>query len=299
MSSHHERRPLPPLRSLQVFEAAARHETFTGAARELNVSQGAVSRQVQELERWIGADLFVRSGPNIKLTATGRKLGEQSSQALALLRNAVTDARPSSGPRHVTLSMLPSVAAKWLAPRLGRFIECHPDIDLRITASRQFVDFQADEVDAAIRYGGGDWPGLDAELLARETVTPVCSPQYATKLKVSGVDDLPRTTLLHTDISEDWAMWFRTVGLAIHSVPRGPSLGDDAATLQAAIEGQGVAMGRSVLIAEDLQTGRLTAPFEEILQTSFSYWFVMPVDVEPRPDLIAVKNWLIEEFSIE
>ena len=155
MSNTHKKPRLPSLRAICAHEAAARLGSFTRAARELNVSQGAVSRQVQELERGLAAELFVRAGPRLKLTETGRAFAESSGQALDILHQAVQRARGSRDKRFVTLSMLPSVATKWLAPRLGRFIAQHADIDLRGSASRNLVDFEAEGIDAAIRYGKG------------------------------------------------------------------------------------------------------------------------------------------------
>jgi len=297
MRQAHSKQRLPPLRSLQVFEAAARHGSFTDAALELSVTQGAVSRQVQELEQWLGLKLFLRSGPNLKLTATGKALGDEVGRAMDTLEHAVAAAKPAAGTHHVTLSMLPSVAAKWLAPRLGRFVQRHPDIDLRITASRHLVDFVAEGVDAAIRYGKGDWPGLVAQPLARETIAPVCTPAYAQACGLNTPADLLAARLLHSDIEENWEMWFRAAGLGDRPVPRGPKLADDAAMLQAALDGQGVALGRSVLVADDLQAGRLIMPFEIELQASYSYWFVTPATTSAPADLHAVGNWLKEEFG--
>jgi len=297
MSSNHDRGKLPSLRALQVFEAAARHRSFTGAAGELGVTQGAVSRQVQELEHWLGQRLFRRSGPKLMLTATGKALGAETGRALDVLRTATDAARPSSDRQHVTLSMLPAVAAKWLAPRLARFVRTHPEIDLRVTVSRHFVDFAADEVDAAIRYGKGNWPGLSAELLARETVTPVCTRGFAEGLGLKTPEDLLNVTLLHPEIDENWRAWFRAAGMDAASVPRGPKLGDDTATLQAAVDGQGVALGRSVLVADDIRAQRLIAPFQISLEASYSYWFVTPADTTASDDLRAVLHWLKQEFN--
>lgn len=297
MRPGHDDGRLPGLRPLQVFEAAARHESFTRAAETLHITQGAVSRQVQELERWLGCCLFVRSGPNLSLTATGRRLGTEVTRALDILATAVAQARPNTSPRHVTLSMLPSVAAKWLAPRLDRFIQTHPQIDLRVTASRYLVDFVAEEVDAAIRYGKGNWPGVAAHRLGEETVTPVCTRAYAEAHELHEPADLYRATLLHSDIEENWEAWFRAAGFEGRPVPRGPRLGDDTATLQAAQDGQGVALGRSILIADDVNVGRLISLFPILLPASYSYWFVIPTTSSAPIDLDAVHRWLKTEFE--
>ena len=296
MSLPHDYRRLPSFRSMQVFEVAARHESFSAAADELGVTQGAVSRQVQELELALGRRMFVRNGPNLALTKTGETLAEQIRRAVGVLLAAVDIARSPSGGRHVTLSMLPSVATKWLAPRLGRFVEVHPDLDLRVSASRALVDFAVDGVDAAIRYGEGRWPGLSTELLAEELITPVCTPSYATRLGLRRPGDLLGAVLFHSDIVEDWRAWFRIAGV-VAAPPRGPHIGDDAATLQAVLDGQGVALGRSVLVAEDVAAGRLITPFPQALRAAYSYWFVTPINAPAHADLMTVRAWLTDEFA--
>ena len=294
-------RHLPSLRAIHAFDEAARHGNFTTAAQHLGVTQGAVSRQVQELERYLGIKLFIRSGPHLKLTGAGTQFAMKSTQALDILCAAVEAAKHSTGPDYVTISMLPSVAAKWLAPKLTAFAARHPDIDLRITASRQFVDFAIDGVDAAIRYGKGNWQGLNATLLATETITPVCAPRYARNHSLEDPADLFNATLLHADINEDWLQWFNMANLATANIPnqllkRGPRLGDDGAILQAAIDGQGVALGRSLLIADDLASGRLVAPFSISLEASFQYWLVMPETTRPGKTLDAVTGWIKGQF---
>lgn len=288
---------LPSLRALQVFEVAARHGSFTRAARELHLTQGAVSRHVQELEAALGCELFVRSGPNLTVTTTGQQLGVDVQHALRGLHTAVERARPARGARRITLSMLPSVATKWMAPRIARLVHDLPELDLRITASRHFVDFEAEDVDAAIRYGRGAWPGMQVTHLSDETVFPVCAPGLAQSLALEQPEDLLRAKLLHSDIAEDWLAWFQAAGVPSPSIPRGPTIGDDAAMLQAAIDGQGVALGRSVLVADDLALNRLMAPFDTRLTASYRYWFVVPESAAQRPGVSAVRDWLQTQFS--
>ena len=297
MSIHHAKSQLPSLRAVRAVEAAARLGSFTEAASEMNVTQGAVSRQIQELERQLAVQLFVRAGPKLSLTETGRIFAESAGQVLEILRDAVAAAQGHHGASFVTLTMLPSVAAKWLAPRLGSFIDAHPNIDLRVSASRHLVSFEAEEIDAAIRYGKGSWRGLHAELLAEETVFPVYAQDYADKLGLTTPADLLRATLFHADINEDWAAWFRKAGVSTDPMARGPRLGDDAAILQAAIDGQGVALGRSALVADDLAAGRLIAPFDIELKAAYSYWWVMPEQRAASVGLMAVRDWIHAEFS--
>ena len=209
--------------------------------------KAAVSRQVQELELRLDIKLFVRSGPQLKVTATGKALAERIGQAMDTLHEAVQKAHPHPYRRHITLSMLPSLNTKWFAPRLGRFIQSHPDIDLRIAATQDLVvDFDADEIDAAIRYGPGNWTHLSAELLAEETVTPVCTRAYAERANLKVPGDLLNATLLQTESKDNWTAWFQAAGVEHHEATRGPYLGDGSAILQAVKDGQGVALGRSI-----------------------------------------------------
>jgi len=297
MRKSNSNRKLPALRSMQVFEAACRHQSFTAAAEELCITQGAVSRQVQILEQWLGLSLFVRSGPQLLLTSTGEALGQELGQALDIMKNAIDGSLAHTASNHITLSMLPSLATKWFAPRLGRFLQLHTEVDLRVTATRHLVDFAVEDIDLAIRYGGGDWPNLSSQLLGGESITPVCTKEYLQRLILKTPADLIRATLLHSDIKEDWQAWFNAAGIEHIEVPRGLFLGDDGAALQAAIDSQGIALGRSVLVADDIKTGRLIAPFTTSLPTSFSYWLVNPItDFEPV-NLTTIKNWLREEFN--
>lgn len=282
------------LRSLEVFAAAARLGGFTAAGVELGITQSAVSRQIADLEGLLGVRLFERRGAHVTATPAGRRLADRLIVALGDIRAAVADASVSD--RVVTLSMLPSVAAKWFAPRLGRFIVAHPDIDLRVTASRHLVNFATDGVDAAIRYGKGPWAGLAEEKLANETISPVCTPAYAERLGLKAPSDLVRAVLLHGDIPEDWAAWFSAAGCAV-DVPAGPRLGDDTAILQAVLDSAGVALGRSRLVAEDIAGGKLIQPFETHLTASYAYWFVRPKTAEPSSALSAVESWITKEFT--
>lgn len=296
MSSNHVSNSMPPLRTLQVFEAAARHQSFTAAGREIGITQSAVSRQIADLEAYLKQELFIRSGPRLSLTRVGETLAQGLSYALADMQRSVMEARNVADSRVVTLSMLPSVAAKWLAPQLGLFIQKHPDIDLRVSATRHLVDFAAEGIDAAIRYGNGEWPGAVAVRLGTEKVQPICTPEYAHRMNLKTPADLLRATLFWGDIEEDWRKWFTAAGVSKIEASRGPKLGDDTAILQAVIEHQGVALGRSLLTKTDLETGRLIAPFPVMLEASYSYWLVSPAGHEEGQSLAAVKDWIIGAF---
>ena len=284
----------PSLRSLQVFEAAARYGSFTAAADELGITQSGISRQVSDLEATLGVSLFIRNGARLSVTPSGERLAGQLADAFSRAWAAVADARRSD--QVVTLSMLPSVATRWFAPRLGKFLSENPEIDLRISASRHLVDFASEGVDAAIRYSPSPSAKLEATKLGTETVGPVCSPDYARDHGLKAPEDLLSATLLYGDIPEDWSAWFKAAGC--NSMPSaGPRLGDDGAILQAAVDHQGVALGRSLLVADDVASGRLVAPFSTSLQASHAYWFVHPKGLVPTPAIDAVKEWLIKQFA--
>ena len=284
----------PPLRSLQVFEAAARCGSFTAAGHELGITQSGVSRQVSDLEAALGGALFLRNGARLSVTPAGDRLARQLAETMAKTWSAVADAQRSD--QVVTLSMLPSVAARWFAPRLGDFLQMVPDVDLRITASRHLVDFVGERVDAAIRYSRAPQAGLDAVKLGTETVTPVCSAAYAKRVGLRTPGDMYRATLLCGDIPEDWPTWFDAAGCD-GPPPPGPRLGDDGAILQAAVEGQGIALGRSLLVADDIAAGRLVAPFPVSLDASHAYWFVRPRDMAATGAIRIVQSWLEAQFA--
>ena len=299
MSKTHDGPRLPPLRALRVFETAARHGSFTRAADELGLTQSAVSRQVSALEGWLGRPLFHRAGPQVRLNAAGARLGARLSPLLREIGAAVDEARARPALPTVTLSMLPSVAARWLAPRLGAFAARHPEVDLRITAARHLVNFAIEGVDAAIRYGRGEWPGLCVQRLGGETVFPVLAPALAARLDVKTPADLLRAPLIHADLAEDWRAWFAAAGVAVADLPRGPYLEDDNAALQAVLDGQAVALGRSRLVARDLAAGLMLAPFPVRLRASYAYHFVAPPEVWDEPAVALVRDWLVSEFKRE
>lgn len=284
-----------PLTALRTFEAAARHGSFTRAAEELHVTQGAVSRQVQALEARLGVALFDRNGRTLKLSLEGRRLASAATEALERLGAAVAEL---TGPeRVVTLSMLPSVATCWIAPRMQDFTAAFPAIALRLSASRHLVDFQAEGIDAAIRYGPGGWADVAAEQLATERIFPVCSPEYVGRLDLATPEDLARATLLHTDVPDGWREWFAAAGCPELFTDKGIYLDEDAALLRAAAEGEGMALGRSVLVAGDLASGRLIAPFDVSIPATYSYWFVAPRDAPRRREVELVRDWLVAEFA--
>lgn len=297
MSPDHDSLRSLPIRSLQVFEAAARHGSFTKGGEELGITQSAVSRQVADLEARLKVRLFARTGPSIALTRAGRVLFERTSRALSELRAGLAECLAEGGATNiVTVSMLPSVAALWLAPRLESFAKAHREVDLRISASRHLVAFASEGIDLAIRYGRGNWPGDRTEFLCSETVFPVCTPEYAARNGIQTPADLLRVTLIRSDIEETWSAWFGAAGLRDVSEPAGPRISDDMAGLNAVLSHQAVTLGRSVLIADHLADGRLVAPFGSVLQAQFSYWMVCPGNAAGNPALASVMDWIRGAF---
>jgi LysR family glycine cleavage system transcriptional activator len=266
--------------------------SFTRAAEELAVTQSAVSHQVNALEAWAGVPLFKRQGRAMVLTEAAVKFLPAVSSALdqiALAGRKLLAVDPAHG--WLTVAVMPSFAAKWLVPRLADFHEKNPDLDVWIATFEEQTGALGSDVDVAIRYGRGDWPGLASVRIMSEELFPVCAPRLATTLKTPA--DLSRATLLHDELREDWGMWFAAAGLTGLDTARGPGFDDSGLLIQAAIEGLGVALGRSVLVKGDLDAGRLVRPFDVALAAEFAYYLVYPPDLETAPKIETFRTWLL------
>ena len=289
-------RRLPPLNALKAFEAAARHESFTRAADELCVTQGAVSHQVKALEEELGLKLFTRERQRLIITEQGREY-------LAVLRDAFdrialgTESlkqRQSTGV--LTVSTSPDFAAKWLVNRLGRFSEAHPEIDLRVSAAMHHVDFAREDVDVAVRHGDGNWPGLDAVRLSPEELFPVCSPKLMSGPRaIRTPADILKHPLLHMEDRKDWSRWLEAAGVAETGAIHGPLLNRASMIIDAAVDGQGVALARTTLAAWDLINGRLVRPFPVAVRLSKTYWIVCPKATAALPKIVCFREWLLAE----
>ncbi len=291
-------RRLPPLNALRVFEAAARHLSFTRAAEELNVTQAAVSHQIKGLEAHLELKLFRRLNRALLLTDPGQAYFPPVRDALEALAQATKRLGADEQVGRLTVSTLVSFAANWLVPRLGRYRTLNPEIDVRVTTSDFHVDFARQDVDLAIRYGRGGWPGLDAVRLMTEEVFPVCSPALLRGgPPLRAPSDLDRYTLLHDEMREDWRMWLMAAGALNIDADRGPGFSNSNLVIQAAIAGEGVALGRSVLVADDLAAGRLVRPFDMSLPGEFAYYVVCPEADAKRPKVEAFRNWLLDEAA--
>jgi len=290
-------RRLPPLNALKAFEAAARHESFTQAAQELCVTQGAVSQQVKALETELGCRLFNREHRRLVITAAGRGyLGvvRDAFDQLALGTEALLQQHKSGV---LSVSTSPNFASKWLVHRLGRFAEQHPAIVLKLSASLQHVDFAREDFDLAIRHGDGQWPGLDVTRLCEEELFPVCSPALARALRTP--QDLKKHTLLHIDERRDWGAWLEKAGADGVDFARGPVFNQASMAIDAAVDGQGVALARSALAAWDLGVGRLVRPFAAALKLPYSYWIVCPKPTASLPKIATFRAWLLSEAAAD
>jgi len=290
-------RRLPSLNALKAFEAAARSESITRAAQELSVTQGAVSQQVKALEATLGIKLFNRQRRRLVMTEAGREY-------LAVVRDALDRIavgterlaqRQSSGV--LTVSTSPDFAAKWLVHRLGRFAESHPEIHLRISATAPHVDFVREDVDLAVRHGDGKWPGLDIVRLCSEQLFPVCSPKLvAGRSCITSASDLSKFTLLRLDDGKTWARWFEAAGVT-DPVIHGPILSHASMLIDAAVDGQGVALARTTLAAWDIISGRLMRPVDVSLRMLNTYWIVCPKATSSVPKVATFRKWLLAEAA--
>jgi LysR family glycine cleavage system transcriptional activator len=287
---------LPSLNGLRAFEAAARHLSFTLAASELNVTQTAISHQIRRLEEELGIRLFIRKNRALALTPQARDYLPGVRAAFNDLRLATDRLLRKDDDNVLTVSTLASLAAKWLLPRLTAFQEAHPGIDVRITTSTALVDFKNGDVDAAIRYGRGNWPGVRAEWLMADEAFPVCSPALLDgKRPLRTPEDLREHMLLHTTTnSDDWRQWLTAAGLP-SDVSKRPGITFDLIlmTVQAAIDGIGIAMGRTSYVQDDIAKGRLVVPFNIALPADAGFYLVSPEGAAEPPKLRAFRQWLI------
>jgi LysR family glycine cleavage system transcriptional activator len=293
-------RRLPPLNALRAFEAGGRHLSFTRAAAELHVTQAAVSHQVKALEAHLGVRLFRRMTRRLALTEAGRELLPKVGAAFDRIAEAAERAGGPDGDRTLTVSLTASFGARWLVQRLGRFWARHPEIDLKLHHTIHLVDLRREEADVAVRWGRGSWPGLEAEFLIRAGFTPVCSPALLSgPHPLRRPADLRNHTLLHEEDYEDWTQWLTAAGVDGVDPRRGPMIDDPSVLDRATLDGQGVALGRTDLIAEHLAAGRLVRPFDLDLDTDYAYYVVYPPKSLERPKVKAFRDFVLAEAAAE
>lgn len=290
-------RRLPPLNALRAFEAAARHLSFTRAAEELHVTQAAVSHQVKSLEDYLGIKLFRRFNRSLLLTDEGQGYLPTLTKAFDLMQEATTRLAKKEAGGPLTVSVLPSFAARWLVPRLGRFRRAHPEVDLRIDPEPGLADFAHGDVDVGIRYGRGVYPGLRADRLMEEDIFPVCSPALLEgEHPLKHPEDLAHHILLHDDGHGDWRTWLLAAQVEAVDPNRGTVFTDSSMLIEAAKRGQGVALARSVLAADELEAGTLVRPFgRQSVPSEYAYYIVCPEDTADLPKIKAFREWVLAE----
>jgi LysR family glycine cleavage system transcriptional activator len=296
-----QRRRLPPLNALRAFEAAARHLNFSRAADELSVTPGAVSQQIQNLEDYVGVALFKRTPKGLLLTDPAQIALPALREAFDRLADAASMLTAAVDGRRLTVSVAPSFAAKWLVPRLGRFEAAHPQVDVWVSAGMELVDFNSGEVDLAIRYGTGRYPGLEVVRLMQETVIPVVSPELLERQPLDDIADLAGQVLLHDgspdadDSCPDWTMWLAARGVKGVDGSRGPRFNQSSLVIEAAVGGRGVALAKRALAQADLDAGRLVSPFDIATAVDFAYYAVYPKAKGRLPQVKAFVGWLSSE----
>ena len=298
-----ERRRLPPLNALRAFEAAARHLNFSRAADELAVTPGAVSQQIQNLEDYVGAALFKRTPKGLLLTDAAQTALPALREAFDRLAEAASLLTAAVDGRRLTVTVAPSFAAKWLVPRLGRFEAQHPQVDVWLSAGMEVVDFASGEIDLAIRYGTGRYPGLEVVKLMSETVIPVVSRELLETNPLSEPADLANHVLLHDgspdadDSCPDWAMWLAARGIKGVDGTRGPRFNQSSLVIEAAVGGRGVALAKRALAQADLDAGRLIAPMQIETDVDFAYFVVHPKAKGRLPQVKAFVSWVTGEAA--
>ena len=294
-------RPLPSLNALRAFESAGRHLSFTKAAAELNVTPAAIGHQVKALEELLEVPLFRRLTRALRLTDAGQAALPTLSQGFDKLAQGVEQMRAHSESGVLTISVSPSFGAMWLVPRLEHFRGRHPDIEIRIDGTDRRVDLARDDADVALRYGPGGYKGVQVDRLFGQVNTPVCSPALLSgENPLSQPDDLRHHTLLHVDWKDaeaSWRMWLLAAGLHDIDPTRGPHFTMENMAVQAALDGQGVALIGDILVADDLAAGRLVRPFDPSLSTplTFSFYLLSAKDSAEQPKVAAFRDWLLEE----
>ncbi len=289
-------RRLPSLNALKAFEAAARSSSFTDAAGELFVSHAAISRHIRDLEDWLGTQLFTRTGRGVELTEAGRRFGGKLTPLFDAMAEATREAAAVGDVRQLKVSVEPAFASRWLVPRLGRFQDLHPDIELAIDPSSRLVDFRSGEADVGIRSGGGAWPDVEATKLTEIIVFPVCAPSLLAGRPDIAPADIKDFNLLHEDRKQWWAEWLAAAGVTGVEDWRGPLFQNHLA-IEAAEAGQGFALGDQIQCTDALAEGWLVRPFNITVKYQSSYWVVRAKGSKESAPARSFREWLMAEMA--
>ncbi|MEM8749214.1 MAG: transcriptional regulator GcvA [Pseudomonadota bacterium] len=297
---------LPPMNALKAFEAAARLLSFQKAAEELFVTPSALSYQIRQLEEHLQTSLFDRHNRAVSLTEAGARLYPGVHEGMERFQGAVRSVGRTVQSNILVVSSGPAFAAKWLAPRVFRFVDAHPQIELRIAASLKLADFNVDEVDCALRFGEGRYDGLHVEPLFKEMILPLISPalleRHGGKLSAK---DLAEMTLLHDDSNRfmkdgsGWSRWLEAAGIEGVDAERGPRFNHADHGLDAAVDGAGIVMGRLSIAMRDIRSGRLVAPFDSYIAARAGFYFVAPPTALELPRVAEFRQWLMAEAASE
>ncbi|CAN5408193.1 transcriptional regulator GcvA [soil metagenome] len=288
-----------PLSAIRIFEAAARLKSFTKAAEDLGVSQAAVSWQVKALEQRLDQPLFTRLPREVVLTPAGERLSRAATEAMAILRMALSDLI-HTGEGVLSITTVQSLGAQWLAQRLGGFQVAHAKLAVRLETSSRVVDLQRENVDLALRGGGGHWPGLESHFLAPSIQTALCTPAFLARIgglaTPADLVDAPRI-----GSAAEWATWFDAAGVAPCDTRAVPRLMADAQALEvaSALAEQGVALGSPIFYAQDLAQGRLVAPFDIVAQYGGGYWITYPAERRRVRKIAAFRDWILAQAAAD
>lgn len=288
-------RRLPSLNAIRAFEAAARHASFTAAADELCVTHAAVSRHIRDLEKWLGRELFVRTRRGVTLTEAGLRYGADVTPLFDALAGA-TQAVMHPNAKRLVVTAEPALASRWLVPRLGRFSELHPDIEMHVDPDVRLVDFRSGEADIGLRFGGGAWSDVEIVRLSESLNFPVCSPKLLDGIHALAPKDLAGFSLLHEQHKQHWRNWLSRAGVEWAADVRGPTFQAHLA-IEAAEAGQGFALGDQMLCTEALLSGRLVRPFAIEIEDVGGYYLVQAKGSRDSEAARSFVLWLQEEVE--
>lgn len=297
------KRAMLPLNALRAFEAAARHLSFKNAANELSVTPAAVSQLIRSLEATLGVKLFKRSARALSLTPVAKKALQNLEGGFEQLELAVNILQDTETDPILRVATSPSFASKWLVPRIASFYNEHHDATVKVSSGMALTDFKNDEVDIAIRYGGGNYKGVFVEELLRETVFPVCAPSLLEEKTISRPEDLSHVTIIHDDSFSDdmsapsWAMWLKAAGINQLDGQRALHFDHHGLAIEAAVAGRGVVMARSAIAEEDLKAGRLVRLFDQAVSIDFAHFIVCPEDKVKEEKIKVFIDWLRREVK--
>jgi LysR family glycine cleavage system transcriptional activator len=292
-------RKLPNLAALRAFEAAARHDSFSRAAEEIHVTPGAISHQIRALEEELGLPLFTRNGKRIAITDAGQRFAAAIRNALTEIAAAAEALQQRGRQQRLVVSSPPSFASRWLAPRLWKFIDRYPDIEVILQSSSHLNDLARDGIDVGLRFGLGNYPGLKAELIMEDFYYPVASPNYRQGRLPSSPQQLRDCVLLRMDgLQESWLPWFKLAGLDLPDPAGGLVTQDSSLTLRAAADGAGVALTRHAIASQEIAAGELVRLFDIAWKSERAYYFVCPAETLSKPQVGHFRSWLQEEIAL-